>query len=145
MKRLFAGLILIFFLVACQNQDPEEQIKFLDGYWEIDKVEFAEDSVKEYKYNETVDFFEIENGVGFRKKVRPEFDGSYQVTQDQEKVITKIEGEDLYLYYTTAFDEWKEKVILAEEEKLILENERGIRYYYKKFTPLLNDYYETKE
>jgi hypothetical protein len=144
MRKLFAGLIILLF-AACQDQPPEEKIQFLDGYWEIDKVEIAKDSVKEYKYNETVDFFEIENGVGFRKKVRPEFDGSYKVTEDQEKIVTKIEGDELYLYYTTAFDEWREKVILAEEEKLIIENEQGIRYYYKKFTPLLNDYYETKE
>jgi hypothetical protein len=44
-------------LTACNNQDPEEQIPHLQGYWEIEKVEFSKDSIKAYTFNETVIFW----------------------------------------------------------------------------------------
>jgi hypothetical protein len=136
--------LLIALLTACNTQDPEEQVPHLEGYWEIEKVEFSKDSIKAYTFNETVDFLDLEDGKGFRKKVRPQLDGSYQVTNDAEKVEVKIEDNSLYLYYTTPYDTWKEKVLKAEENKLKIENERGVIYHYKRFEPLLNNYYEAQ-
>ncbi|HSI69849.1 MAG TPA: hypothetical protein VK941_06440 [Gillisia sp.] len=139
------GICLVLLLItACNNQDPEEQIPHLEGYWEIEKVEFSKDSIKAYSFNETVDFMDLQDGTGFRKKVRPQLDGSYQVTNDAEQVEVRIEDNSLYLYYTTPYDTWREKVLKAEDNKLQIENERGIIYHYKRFKPLLNNYYEAQ-
>lgn len=138
------SLIFAFSVISCGKQDPKEQLGHLNGYWEIHKVEFTKDSIKEYSYNETVDYIELEGGEGFRKKVRPQFDGSYQVTADAEKVTAKIENDSLNLYYSTGFNSWKEYVIKAKENQMSLMNPGGVIYHYKKFTPLLEGQYETK-
>lgn len=144
MNKYIGVLILAFLITGCSNQDPAAQLDQLNGYWEIEHVEFSKDSIREFKINEFVDFIEIKDGTGFRKKVRPQFDGTYTVTNDEEKVVAKIEAGKLNLYYTTPFDSWKETVIKAEEDKLSLKNDRGIIYHYKRFTPLLSDYEEKK-
>jgi hypothetical protein len=144
MNKYIGGLILAFLITGCNNQDPAEQLDHLNGYWEIERVEFSKDSIREFKINENVDFIDIKDGTGFRKKVRPQFDGTYTVTNDEEKVVAKIEEGKLNLYYTTPFDSWKETVIMADEDKLSIKNNRGIIYHYQRFTPLLSDYEEKK-
>jgi hypothetical protein len=81
---------------------------------------------------------------GIRKKVKPQLDGSYLVTDDAENIEVKIEDDILYIYYTTAFDTWREKVNTLTEDELELENEDGIIYHYQRYTPLLNDHNETE-
>lgn len=143
LKCTIAFLIAIC-LVSCNQQDPQEQIQHLDGYWEIDKVEFSKDSLRTYKFNETIDYLDLDGTEGFRKKVRPQLQGTFEVTNDAEKLEVKIEDDHLYLYYSTPYDSWKEKVLKAEENELKLENEQGIIYHYKRYEPLLNDIYETE-
>mgnify|MGYP007006685570 CR=1 FL=1 len=144
MNKYLGGLIFAFLITGCNNQDPSEQLDDLNGYWEIERVEFSKDSIKEFKINENVDFIDIKDGNGFRKKVRPQFDGTYTVTNDAEKVVAKIEEGKLILYYTTPFDSWKETVIKADEDRLSVKNSSGKIYHYKRFTPLLSDYEEKK-
>lgn len=134
---LFSLLAVVF--LSCNNQNPEQQKKFIEGYWEIEKVEFPGDSVLNYKINENIDYFEIEDSTGFRKKLRPQFDGSYQTTEDAEEVNLKVEDDSLRLYYKTAFDEWKETLLNADEEKMSILNRDGIIYHYKKYTPLFSE------
>lgn len=137
MRKFLAAITLAILTFSCENQDPQEQVKYLEGYWEIEKVEISRDSVKEYTFNENVDFIEIENNKGFRKKVRPQLNGTYKITGDTEKLEIKIEKGNLYLYYSTPYDTWREKVVRAEENELEIENEQGLVYYYKRYTPLL--------
>ncbi|MCM4159324.1 hypothetical protein FHG64_17085 [Antarcticibacterium flavum] len=139
-----AFLACLVILTSCNSKDPEEKIPHLEGYWEIEKVEFSKDSMRTYTFNETVDFLDLENGSGFRKKVKPQLNGSYLVTNDAEQVETIVEDNELFLLYTTPYDTWREKVLKANEDHLQIENERGIIYHYKRFKPLLNNYYEAE-
>lgn len=134
---LFSLLGVVF--LSCNNQDPEQQKKFVEGYWEIEKVELPGDSVLNYKINENIDYFEIEDSTGFRKKLRPQFDGSYQTTDDAEEVTLRIEDDSLRLYYKTAFDQWKETLLEADEDEMSILNRDGIIYHYKKYTPLFSE------
>ncbi|UJH92116.1 hypothetical protein LZ575_05870 [Antarcticibacterium sp. 1MA-6-2] len=145
MKKLLILFVFPLLLLACNDQSPEEQVKNLEGYWEIEQVEFPGDSLRTYKFNETIDYFQVDGKVGFRKKVRPQFDGSYQITDDEEQIELKIEEDELFLYYTTPFTSWKEKVLKAEEDEMELKNEQGLIYHYKRFTPLLNNNYEKEQ
>lgn len=142
MKKACFYLMLIL-LISC-GQDPEEKLQHLNGYWQIEKVEMAEDSIREFSMNGIVDYFHFENGEGFRKKVRPQLDGKYLITQDAEKMEARIENDSLNLYYSTPFSSWKETVLKANEQELVLKNEWGKTYYYKKFTPLLDTYEKEK-
>ena len=138
-------LLLTFILVGCQKQDPKEQLQHLNGYWEISKVEFSKDSIREFTMSEDVDYFELKNEKGFRKKVRPQYDGTYKITNTAEEVIAKTEEGKLMLYYTTPFNSWKETVLKADEGELQIKNERDFIYHYKRYTPLLENYNEEEE
>lgn len=137
-KILVVGLIL----TGCAEQKPKHQYAHLEGYWEITRVEINPDSVREYKFNETVDFFDLEGTRGTKTKVRPQLDGTYQVTGVTEDIEMVLEDKELYIKYTTPFDTFRERVVHAEENDLKLENEEGMIYFYKRYEPLLIDYNE---
>ncbi len=132
---LFIGVVLF----SCKKQTPEDQLKFINGYWEIDMVEVSKDSMKDYKYNGVIDYFELNGQKGFRKKLRPQFDGTYHTTGKAEEINAIIEDDSLHLHYTTPFDSRKETLIQIDDEKMSIINPEGIIYHYKKFTPLLQE------
>ena len=143
-------LILIFSIIAmasCSNNDPQEQIKNLNGYWQIEKVEIEKDSVIEYQLSQLIDYIEITDSTGFRKKLKPKIDGGFiNASNDSEKVTAKVEDNSLFLYYETPFDEWKEEVLEATENELVILNRDDKKYYYQRYKPLLSqDEEETQE
>ncbi|HSP82817.1 MAG TPA: hypothetical protein VLN72_03715 [Gillisia sp.] len=148
MNHLLHFAVILLLLTGCnsnQNQTPEKQIVHLEGYWEIKRVEIAPDSIREYNYNETVDFFDLNGKEGIRKKVRPQLDGTFQVTEDSENIKVVIEDRELFIYYTTPYDTWKERVVHAEENELKLENEDGMIYHYTRYSPINIDSEKTYE
>lgn len=146
MKKLIL-LFSIFAIIACTSNDPQEKLKNLNGYWQIEKVEIENDSVVEYSLSQYIDYIEINGSVGFRKKLQPKIDGGFiKASNDSEKITAKIEDEDLILYYSTPFDEWQEEVVKATEEELVILNRDNKKYYYQKYKPLISqDEEETQE
>lgn len=138
MKKISTLLILLLFLNSCNNK-PEDQLANINGYWGIEKVEFSKDSIREFKINEIVDYIEIKDSVGFRTKVKPQFDGTYIPAGKPEKISVKMEGETAALHYSTPFNTWKEIIVIAKEDKLSLKNDRGIIYHYARYKPLKLD------
>lgn len=134
-------LILLFFAVinsGCSQQDPEKQLQHLNGYWEIERVEFSKDSIKEFRINENIDYIELKNGEGFRARLRPQLDGGFKHIGDLDKVEAEIRDYTLYLNYSTLFDSWQETVVSASENKISIKNSSGIIYHYKRYEPLLD-------
>lgn len=146
MKKFVFAILTLILLSACEEeQKPEDQLKSLSGYWQIERVEFSEDSIKTYKANPLVDYFEFEDFKGYRKKVKPKIDGTYTASEDSERVEAKIEDDSLRLYYHTPYDNWKETVITAGNNKMSILNREGHIYHYKRFTPLLSEEEDEKE
>ncbi|HET8885463.1 MAG TPA: lipocalin family protein [Salinimicrobium sp.] len=137
MKKLLL-LITICLAFGCQKNNPQEQLKNINGYWEISEVEASGKLVKKYGFNSAVDFFEIEENEGIRKKLQPQLNGSYIANNSEEKVTAKIENDSLRLYYDTGFDQWKETVLKADETELVLKNQYDKIFYYHKFTGYLD-------
>jgi len=138
MIKLSTVFLLLIFLTSC-NDTPSEQLNHINGYWGIEKVEFTKDSIRDFKINEIVDYIEIKDSVGFRIKVKPQFDGTYIPAGEPEEIIVKIEEQKVALYYSTAFNKWKEIIVASNEDKISLKNERGIIYHYKRYLPLKLD------
>jgi len=135
-------LILILTIIAitsCTQNDPQEQLKNLNGYWQIEKVEIEKDSVIEYSLSQYIDFIEIKDSTGLRKKLKPKIDGGFiKVSNDSENITAKIENNSLILYYSTPFAEWKEEVLEATKEELVILNKEDKKYYYQRYEPLLS-------
>lgn len=146
MKNSLKILFLCLFLVSCQQKITPEDIKKINGYWEIEKVTFKEGEEKEYKMNENFDYFEIANNKGIRRKVRPQFNGTFLFNDDFENVKVRFKGEQVFLDYTTAYAKWTEELIRLSDDEMVLRNDQNNEYEYKKAGPinLLEDGKKTK-
>lgn len=136
MKNSILTLFTAVVFLSCQEKKVETfDVNLLNGYWEIQEVTMADGSKKEYKMNETIDFFEVKNQAGFRKKVAPQFDGTYLINDADEKIKIEKTTDATYISYKTDYATWKEKIITLTKEQLILENKQHIKYQYKKPIP----------
>ncbi len=134
MKKTIFFFMYLFF-IACQQSINKEDIQKLNGYWEIKQVTLADGTTKDYKINETIDYFELKSNKGFRQKVMPQFDGKFK-TNGFKELIKVIENDNtFFIEYNTKYGKWKEEIISIEDSTLVLKNKDNLEYTYKKFKP----------
>ncbi len=134
MNRFF--FFLSFLLVAACTTVSKERLVMLNGYWEIERVEFPNGGQKEYKMNTTVDFIQVEGLKGYRKKMKPRFDGNYETSDDAESFEIAVEEDTYTLNYKNDLSAWKETLTAISEDNFSVQNEDGILYHYKRFEPI---------
>ena len=74
--RISIFLFALLGVVGCKQSISPDDLMLLNGYWEIQKVEFPDGQVKDYSFSSNIDYIEFENTRGFRKKVKPQLDGT---------------------------------------------------------------------
>ncbi|WP_318639706.1 lipocalin family protein [Flavobacterium ardleyense] len=134
MKKLFLLLSVVLITASCTQKITPEDMEFLNGYWEIEQVVFADGNHKDYKVNETIDFFKINGEKGIRQKVKPQFDGSF-IDGPSEDIRIEHLNDQVFIHYKTDFSEWKEHIIELNDNDFIVENEKKIQYKYKRHVP----------
>lgn len=131
MKKIF--LFIVFgLLLSCKQTISKTDLNNLNGYWEIEKVELPDGDKKEYKVNETIDFFKIKDGKGFRKKVMPQLDGTYLTNDIQEDIVIAVKDGDTTIKYKTTYASWNEEIIELTKDKLVIKNQQDFEYHYKR-------------
>ncbi len=135
MKKQIGLMLLILVFVSCKQKIQISDTQKINGYWEIEKVVLPNSDDKDYKINETIDFFKLENNVGFRKKVTPQLNGTYLVNDFSEKIKVVTIDDKIYIEYSTDFAKWKDEIISISNDKLVLKNDANIEYRYKKPIP----------
>lgn len=135
MKKIVIGLLFFTLLISCGNSISDKDLAKLNGYWEIEKAILPDGTVNEYNINPTIDFFELKDTVGIRKKVMPQLDGTYLVNNTSEKISISKTKNKVYINYTTEYAKWEEEIIELNDKKLILKNSHDIEYQYKKPEP----------
>ncbi|WP_431135882.1 lipocalin family protein [Psychroserpens mesophilus] len=129
-------VIFSFIILSC-SKNPETLIPHLNGYWEIEEVTLSDGSKKTYTYNDTVDYIEITDSLtGFRTKLKPNLSGTYETSTNKERIELKIENDSLHLMYSTPYAKWKETVLNANEEQLLIVNDNKDMYLYKRYEPI---------
>lgn len=126
----------LFLLVSCKKRITESDLSKINGYWEIEKVVFADGNKKEYTVNESYDFYNITNKKGIRKKVIPQLDGSFLVNNVAQKVSVLLNKEACFLLSETNFNKIKEEIIVIDDVELVLKNKEKTEYHYKKAQPI---------
>ena len=134
MKKLFLLLSIAIIASSCSQKITQEDMNYLNGYWEIEQVVFADGTNKDYNVNEIIDLYEIKNDTGSRQKVKPQFDGSF-IKGPIEKIRIEHLNEQVFIHYKTEFSEWKEHIIELNDKDFIVENEKKIQYKYKRHVP----------
>ena len=135
MKNVFYLVLLTTTLISCTSKPNKEDISKLNGYWEIEKVDFPDGNKKEYKVNEFIDFIELKNNKGIRQKVAPQLDGSYLKGTLQDTIRVVDSADCYYLKTDSKFTKWEEKILSVSDNEFVLENEAKIVYHFKKFVP----------
>ena len=137
MKRFLYFLCVLVF--SC-SENPESYIEYIDGYWEIEEVKLSDGTKKEYKFNETIDYIKVNDSLkGFRKKLKPSINDTYFTSDDAEALQLKVENDQLHIYYSTPYTEWKETVLEASSKQLKIKNTDNTVYLYKRYTPIKLD------
>lgn len=135
MKKIIA-LLLLMVVFGCTD-NLEDNISYMNGYWEIKEVTLPDGSKREYTFSETIDFFEVNDSlIGFRKKMKPNFDGTFSTSEDAEALQIKIENDSLNIYYSTPYAKWKETILDVSEDQIVIQNQAKLRYTYKRYEPL---------
>ena len=135
MKKTVYILLSFILLVACKQQIKENDIVKINGYWEIEKVVLKDGDKKDYKVNETIDFFEVKDNKGFRQKVMPQLDGTYLTNNIKESISISNENGDYFINYTTKYGKWKEEILEIKDSVLVLKNKENLEYHYKRQIP----------
>ena len=129
MKHIY--FILILTVIFSCSPNPETFIPHINGYWEIDKVMAHNGKNRDYNYNDTIDYFELNDSlIGFRKKLKPNFVGTFETSKDAESIKVILENDSLNIYYTTAFASWKETILLATKKQLKIINQNKDVYLF---------------
>lgn len=134
--RQLAIILICILLYSCGDKVTKEDLSFLDGYWEIKQVKFPNGDTRTYEINATVDYIEVTGTKGYRKKVQPLIDGSFETSDDAEYFsITERDGAFI-IVYENAMAVWEEEIKSISESELRLMNEEQITYIYKRFQPI---------
>lgn len=136
MRQIYPFILLLMLLGCKKIAVAEADLQYLNGYWEIAEVEFPDRSKKQYTVNPSVDFIKLEGKEGFRKKMQPKFDGTYNTTNDTEYFTLSQTNEIFTFHYKNEFSEWEEKLVAVDSLSFSVTNEERVTYHYKRFEPI---------
>lgn len=128
-------LLLTILLISCQSEVKKEDLVKINGYWEIKEVEMADGETKDYKINETIDFFELKNNAGFRQKLMPQFNGTYGTNGIKETIKIIEKDKSFFIEYNANYGKWQEEILEIADSTLVLKNKANLEYTYKRYKP----------
>ncbi len=136
MIRLILLCFTILLFTNC-TQQPKVDLKYLNGYWEIDRVvdSFGKNE-KKYNFNPMVDYFKTTDSIGFRSKLKPNFTGNYQGSKQKLKYRISHKNGKYVITYNSISGSWNDILIEASDDQICIKNKQGIYYFYRKFTPI---------
>ncbi|TAI49316.1 hypothetical protein [Flagellimonas allohymeniacidonis] len=128
---------LILLLCCCTGRGvTSDELNHLNGYWEIEEVTFPDGSNKEYGASPAVDFIHLENEKGFRKKVYPKIDGSFNTSNSAESFELADTDDGFVFLYSTETADWQERLLQIDSVSFTVMNEEGLKYSYRRFQPI---------
>lgn len=129
----FVILLSLFIFFGCTTKVTNQDLKNLNGYWEIEEVIFPNGETKEFTINPSVDYIELNDLKGFRKKMQPKFDGTFTTSNDAEPFTIESIDDQFGFHYKNDMSEWKEAIISVSKDNFSVTNQDTITYTYKRF------------
>ena len=127
-------LIIILYVLFFYSCNESKNLQYLNGYWEISSVSIEGKEVKNYPFSGTIDYFILDENNGYRKKVKPKIDGSFDITMHEIQFKIEMKKNDIYLVYGKGKN-FVESIVKLDSTKMILKNMDGFFYEYKRFFP----------
>ena len=134
MKRL---IILFLFIISC---DKQINLDLINGYWEIVSVSKNNEFIKEYPFSNAVDFFIIDSlNNGYRKKIKPKINGSFEITLHEIPISIKNSNNFYEIKYYSTGNQYTETISKLDQNRLVIKNSEGIIFSYKRFEKYFDD------
>lgn len=135
-KLLCIATFFIFF--GCTSKVNEEDLTNLNGYWQIEKVRFPNGETKDFSISPTIDYIELNGLEGYRKKVQPKLDGTYETSADAEYFIIEVTEANFQMSYNSKIvsnpgRHRKETIIKLSNIRFSVVNKDMLTYTYKRF------------
>ena len=125
-------LFLLILCLGCENKITPSDLDLINGYWSIDYITHKNETFYPKGAAKLLDFYEVNDREGVRKKAQPQLDNKFLVTEDLNNFKIIFKAEKYYLSFRTVWDQWQEKIVELSENKLVLEHQEK-RYHYKRF------------
>ncbi len=123
---------LLFLSLSCKNEIKPNEIYLLSGYWNIEYITQKNETFHPKGKAKLLDYYKVNKQGGVRKKVQPRLDNKFLVTEDINNFKIIFKDRNCYLIFQTFWDQWQEKIVDLDINKLVLEYQDK-RYHYKKF------------
>ena len=125
----------VLILSSCNPTPDKEDLQYLQGYWEIQKVALSDGTEKTYTANTTIDYFDWNGRSGYRKKVQPTLDGKYLTSDDALPMEILWRDRRLFLGFTGGDTQWEEEVLELDSLSLTTRHSNGLLYTYNRYEP----------
>ncbi|MDG1573242.1 hypothetical protein OZ410_13005 [Robiginitalea sp. M366] len=129
-------LCLLALSLGCNQPPGMEATPRLEGYWEIDRVEFPGGGEREYTVNTSVNYYHLDGNKGYLKKMQPNLDGTFQTSDDALPMEALEQDGQLVLRFQGETDTWEERVETLEKDRLVTLHANDLRYHYRRYEPL---------
>ncbi|MAR42844.1 MAG: hypothetical protein CMC48_01965 [Flavobacteriaceae bacterium] len=130
----FSFLISFIFLqfINCKKNAIDD-VKTIEGFWEIYSVSSGEEVIYLKGKSPLVDYYVFNSdSTGIKKKLKPNFNKTFSSSLDEINFqIIKINGL-IYLNYISETNNWKEMIKKLTTKELIVSNNK-FEYHYKRF------------
>lgn len=130
-KSIFISILASTLWTACTGVSTND-LKHLEGYWEISKVEAHGETFSPRGTAPAVDhYLMINDSIGIKKKMVPSFGEKYSSSEDLIQYRIILANGNYSLQFFSALEEWEEEIkSLSPEEMILFHNDKS--YHYKR-------------
>jgi len=125
---------LSFFLFINCNSSKKIDTTLLNGYWKIDFVSQKNETFKLKGGALLLDYYYLNENIGWRKKVRPLINSNFETSNDTTFFKLKTLEKNSFLFFETNWHNWEEMIVELDSVSLILKIQDKT-YHYQKFNP----------
>ena len=127
--------LLCLLLISCTPDVKPADLDRLNGYWRIDKAVSPSGEEKQYKSTVDVDFFELKDQKGIRKKLKPLFNNQFNSSNDFVPFRIGFLEKKCIITYNKQNQSCQEEITTLTADKLKLKDARGVVFHYFKYQP----------
>ena len=133
MKKISFLILLIFLNFTYCKINTIDDIKAIEGMWEIYSVSSKGEVFYPQGESPVVDYYTFDSdSTGTKKKLKPNFNKTFSSSFDEINFEIRKNNGLIYLSYITETNNWKEIVKKLTKKELVISNNKFV-YHYRRF------------
>ena len=133
MKKISFLILIIFLNFTYCKINTIDDIKAIEGMWEIYSVSSKGEMFYPQGESPVVDYYTFDSdSTGTKKKLKPNFNKTFSSSFDEINFEIRKNNGLIYLNYITETDNWNEIIKKLTKKELVISNDK-FEYHYKRF------------